>query len=299
VIEINRGKMTYVSISLIVVAYANVYLYGYFGAALPQTLGISFLLLLLLCSLKTTTTSYVFLFILLSVVGIVHIGVAPFLFVVMLCIYLRFAWGKSDAQVETVSPRRISASSVSVVFPVFILAFYVAFTAALNSAASYSKIIAEFIFTLQKKVIGGTAVVSPGYSRGLLAPLNALAPSFIIGSNLALIGWHVYANIRKQKDSLGRPYFAISLVSIAAIAIGSLRQRFDVIGGYGSISRYFALPGFALGTIGTLVVLNTAVFPMILDKSSNRAIRVFLLVLLILVIVGGILDPLAFRSSVT
>jgi hypothetical protein len=36
---------------------------------------------------------------------------------------------------------------------------------------------------------------------------------------------------------------------------------------------------------------------LILDKSSNRAVRVFLVVILILIIVGGILDPLAFRLS--
>lgn len=299
-IENGHGSMYYVSISLFIVAYANPYLYGYFGVAIPQTLGISILLLLLLCALRTMTTKHVFLYILLSVLGTVHIVVIPFLLVIMLyTCFSRLAWssGESNAYAETRFPHRILMNSTSVVFPAIVFASYVAYTAALNSVVGYSGTIASFFNALLQREITGNLIVSPGVSRGLLAPLNALATSFIIGANLALIAWYLYASLRKPKRAPNYLYFVISLVSVSAITIGSLNQRFEVIGGTNSISRYFALPGYALATIGALVVMNRTVVPLIADRSSNRIARLVLILILILVVVGGVLDPFAFRTQ--
>lgn len=81
---------------------------------------------------------------------------------------------------------------------------------------------------------------------------------------------------------------------MVAIAAGSLRQRFNVISGYASMGRYFALPGYALAAVGTVIVLNAAVFPLVLDKDRNFLLRACVIVALTLVIIGGFLDPLIF-----
>ncbi|QOR94575.1 hypothetical protein IMZ38_01145 [Thermosphaera chiliense] len=85
---------------------------------------------------------------------------------------------------------------------------------------------------------------------------------------------------------------AVALTSMVFITLGSLRQRFYVWGiAFFSISRYFNLPGYALATVvATWIVANA------LKHQKQRWLSILLIAVLILSAIGGLLDPLAFRS---
>jgi hypothetical protein len=270
-----------ISLSIIIAAFGNVYLYGYLGVPLPQTMGLSILLLMLLFALERATLGNTIVFILLSILGLVHVGVIPVLLAV-----LALEFGVQHF--FRLGANRPLHSSANPFIPFVIYTSYLVFTPALRSFLGYFGDILHFFSVLPQ-----ATAVSPGISRSF-AFLNATAPAFIIGTNLALLAWFIIRQRQKHSTicSLGA---GVALAAILLIGVGTLKQRFDVMEGFGSISRYFALPGYALGAIGTLIVLNVAICPIILDEKQNRAVRAFLVLIIILIAVGGLLDPFAFR----
>lgn len=276
-------------VSLVIVAFADVYLYGYLGIPIPQTLGLAILFLLLLFfTLETDSRGSAVTFLLLSILALVHVGVIPFLLAILLFAYF------AQYFFHIAQFHRVHLSTVLI--PFIIYASYLTFTLALGRVLAYSKEFLDFFTSFRTNLLNGSVSVNPEVSRPF-APLNALAPAFIIGTNLAFLIWCLLEQRRKH-GTFGSLSIGISVAALIGIGIGSLRQRFDVMQGGGSVSRYLALPGYALGVIGTLIVLNEAIFPLILNKTQNRALRVILTLILILIVVGGLLEPLAFRPPV-
>jgi len=83
---------------------------------------------------------------------------------------------------------------------------------------------------------------------------------------------------------------SIAAVALTLIFLGTLRQRFAVSGiAYFSISRYFALPGYALATVvASWVIANAFV------RERGKWTSILLFTALVLSALGGLLDPLAF-----
>lgn len=280
-------------LSIAVVAFADVYLYGYLGIPIPQTLGIS-VLFLMLCIFDIGSVAGWICFVLISILGLVHIGMIPFLLMILIPLFL-LRFFKLETRFRLLSLTRENLATLDItklVLPFIIFTSYLLFTPALTSAINYLAEIGRFLASLQYQLFSGQLTATEGTSR-VLAPLNALAPAFILGSNLAFVAWSII-NERRTHEPMNSLHVWISIVSMVAIAAGSLRQRFNVISGYASMGRYFALPGYALAAVGTVIVLNAAVFPLVLDKDRNFLLRACVIVALTLVIIGGFLDPLIF-----
>jgi len=292
--ELNRKSETIFPLSMVIVAYANVYLYGYFNAPIPQTLGLSAILLLLYSLGKFSRETNVLL-ILFSVLGLIHVMVIPvFILIVFLIWFIQVVSYRVNYEKE-VNLRTLSNLS-RLVFPITIFGIYLVYTVALIPVIGYLERIVWFLSSLFEEFARYMPTINPGIDRGVLAPLNALAPSFIIGSNLAFILWHFPLNQINSKQETNHWLLSISSLSILFIALGSLRHRFAVVTGWGSIARYFALPGYAFASIGALIVLNRAMIPLILDKSFSPKCKLLLVLALIFISLGGLLDPLTFRT---
>jgi len=276
-------------VSMIIAAFASPYLYGYLGMPIPQTLGLSVLIMLLWCVLQKVTIGKGkgVIFIMLSLLGLVHVGVIPFFLAALILISIV----QSVSHIHT-DHRFYSLVTISI--PLVTFAAFLAFSYALGRVVDYAKVIVGFLFALQSLLLRGNANVSQGTVR-LFVPLNALASAFIIGVILAILAWYLLER-RRKCETINSFYVGFALISFLAIGMGSLRERFDLSEFGGSISRYFALPGYALAVIGTLFALNALILPFILDKSRRLSLRIFLAALIVLIVVGGLLDPLAFPN---
>jgi len=279
------SKIPYLFIGFIFAVYANPYLYGYFNSPLPQTLGLCALFLLFMVNTKNETP-YAVLFMILLAFGLVHVSVIPlFLFVLSTLIFFNIVFAKQSIGID--KAKRFSPYML--MLPATVFLGYSFFTVAGYTITGYAQKIFLYMSDLATEALKGPVSVSEGLSRGVLYPLNALGPALVVGATLSFIAIYLMKlrNGEKTNNWLG----AFAFAAIILIGLGALKGLFNVWGGaFGSISRYFNLPGYAFATIITVWVIANS-FKI---EQKNRVGTVLLIVLLILSAIGGLTDPLAF-----
>jgi len=275
-------------LAIVVVAFSNVYLNSYLGGMVPSAAAQPAALMLIYLTLARRTWGNSVLFILTSAFALVHFSPILVVAAITLLTYILMRKKKDDGYPRLV---RVSFAPSRIVLPVVLLVSYTALTVALIPVADYGLKVWAFVNSLVGEAVGGEAALNPGISRGLLAPLNAIAPAFL---GAACISGLVLAFGRRGRyPQVARPLLAaIAIVSLTAVGLGVLRQRFAAQA-YFSVARYLALPGFAFANVLALVIV-TLVLSTEVDSFSNRRLRWFLVVTSILAAIGGLLDPFAF-----
>ncbi len=282
----NSILLRYFPLGIIIAAYANPYLYGYFETVLPQTIGLSIILLLFFLQIQAGRST-ILTFILLTVVGLVHVTTIPVFIFILVNLMLIQLFSKLFST-EHVSPDLNSrVKSYALHMPTLIYAFYVFNTIAIIPVVDYLQKIVMFLLTLQEEALRGEASLTAGLSRGILYPLNALGPALVIGATIGCVMLQIYAIFKRKEfnSKLG----SVAITALILIFLGTLRQRFDVWGiAFFSISRYFSLPGYALATVVATWVIANVLFQ---ERKKWRVVS--LLAIFVLSALGGLLDPLA------
>lgn len=244
----SKLKFQYIFLGIVIAAYANPYLYGYFNTPLPQIMGLCVLLLLFIMSMPNSK-SYSVIYVILLVIGLVQVSIIPiFLLVLVAMLLLNAISAKQHSQ-----DIKIKNSLSRMLLPAIIFLTYLFYTIAVYPVTDYLRKIFSFMTNLAKDASSGQIAVTAGLSRGALYPLNALGPALVIGATLAFLILYFRA-IRKHDESnnwVGNNWLgAIAVLALLFIAIGTLRGQFNVWGtAFFSISRYFNLPGYTLATI--------------------------------------------------
>lgn len=291
IMELGKGTLNYryVFLGIIIAAFANPYLYGYFNTPLPQTLGLDILLLLLLILIKKTGVSFSIIYPLLLIVGLVHVTILPLLLII-LALYSLSTLIFSRHGLITVPKNPIKWKLLPVsLLPTVIFAIYLVFTIAFSVFSGYFENILGFFSSLSKDALAGQVAVTSGLSRGVLYPLNALGPALIIGANLCCI--ILFLQAIKQRKEVNNWLVIIAFTSLFFIVLGTARGQFASAWGdnFFSISRYFNLPGFALGSVVAGYVVSKSFV-----NTQKNWILVALFGLFTLSAIGGLLDPLVF-----
>jgi hypothetical protein len=279
----NSGSSLHlVLFGIVVAAFANPYLYGYFNTPLPQTMGLCLLLLLFIVGIRKDIPHSI-LYIILILASLVHVTTIPLFLMILLFLFVLNFFTKQRSL-----GLKMQSSLNSLALPLILFLSYLFYTIALYSVSNYLTKIVGFMSDLTKDALSGQISLAEGLSRGPVYPLNALGPALIIGATLAYALLYL-SLLRKHKETnnwLG----AIAIASLLLIFLGTLRGQFDVWGvAFFSISRYFNLPGYALATVVTsFVVANSFKY----DRRSKWLLVPFVLV--ILSVIGGLLDPLVF-----
>jgi hypothetical protein len=282
---LNISAPTYsVSMAIVIAGFANPYLYGYFDTLLPQNLGLCLILLLLYTSMKSGIDFGV-TFILLSVFSIVHVTTIPvFLTIaVMLRVVNTF-----QARRLGYSSNRSSLAGRWLIVPVLAFVAYLS-GGAIISVNDYGRYIMRFFQQVGGQALTGNVDILGGLSRGDLVGINSLAPALIVGSTGALVLFYLYSFFKRR--DYNTELASIAIVALALMSAAALRQRVDVwsgVGAFGSISRYFGAPGYAIATLVVCWQLAN-----ILPRSRGNYETVVFYALLFLTAVGGLLDPLA------
>lgn len=281
-------RLSHIAFGMVTVVYANPYLYGYFNTPLPQTMGLFIMLILytIYIRLRILSISNLITYLILLIAGLVHITVIPsFLFMVFVLYLLNRITLRQGIQ-----HGGIQHGQYRVLIPIAVFSIYITYTVALYPFSGYLQKVLGFINHVIVAAARGEVAITEGLPRGVLYPLNALGPALVIGATLSYIIMHLRAILKHEEtdNELG----AVALTSMVFITLGSLRQRFYVWGiAFFSISRYFNLPGYALATVvATWIVANA------LKHQKQRWLSILLIAVLILSAIGGLLDPLAFRS---
>jgi hypothetical protein len=279
---LGNTKTRFVFLGIVLAAFANPYLYGYFNTPLPQTLGLCVLLLLFIACIPAQK-SYSIIFIALLIIGLIHVSIIPIFLLVLLAMLIFKTLSKQNS-----SSVNANNNINRTLLPSVIFLTYLFYTIAIYPVSDYLQKTLSFMSALAKDALSGQVAVTEGLSRGPLYPLNALGPALIIGATLSYLILYLQAirNHKEKNDWLG----AIAVLALLFMILGAARGQLDVWGiGFFSLSRYFNLPGYALATV---------VASWVISQSFSYEKRKWVLALLVTAIVfsaiGGLLDPLVF-----
>jgi hypothetical protein len=282
----STGKLKhhFILLGIVTATYANPYLYGYFNTPLPQTMGLCVLLLLLIMSLSINNKSYALIYVIILTVGLVHVSILPIFLLSLVILFLSTELVKKQAVISL--PQKLRYMTP---LPIVLLFAYVFNTVAAYPVVGYLQKILSYLSDLANDALSGQISTAEGLPRGALYPLNALGPALIIGATAAFLILQFQAVHRQQETNNWLSMLAV--LSLILIFLGTLRGQFDVWGqAFGSISRYFNLPGYAL----TTVVASWTIANSFQRERKKWVLTVLLLVVVILPSIGGLLDPLAF-----
>jgi hypothetical protein len=272
-------------LGFVAATYANPYFYGYFNTPLPQTLALSVLLLLLFLTKRQT---YSVIHLIVATLALVHVMTIPVLLLILLTISLGNLLSKTSVAKQDGRENDFPIGLYSLLLPVLLFVAYLISTIAIIPVVHYTQKILLFLSSLQEEAVRTQVAITEGLPRGILAPLNALGPSIVIGAILYYSIFYLRTMLAHGESNkwLG----SIAVVALAFIIIGTLRQRFDTWGiAYYSISRYFALPGYALATVvASWIIAN------VFAHERGKWTLILLFAGLLSSALGGLLDPLAF-----
>lgn len=275
-------KYRFLLVGVVLAAFANPYLYGYFNTPLPQTMGLCILLLLLIASMQATT-SYSTLYIFLITLSLVHVSIIP-IFILALSALLFFNAFTKQQTVGSMPKKTV----MSLFLPLVVFLTYLFYTIAILPVADYMGRIVSFLSDLTKDALAGQIAVTEGLPRGELYALNALGPALVIGATVSYLIFYIQAV--HQKRHVNNWLGVTAAISLLFILLGSLRGQFTVWGtAFFSISRYFNLPGFMLATIVTCFVIAK-----VLEQEDRKWLVIPLFIALVLSAIGGLIDPLVF-----
>ena len=211
----------YVMLGLVAAAYANPYLYGYFNTPLPQTLGLSILLLLLFLRMQRSINHSIIYMIVITI-ALVHVTVIPVFLLILVALLLSNLLSKTSFVKQANQETNFQGGLYSLLLPGLVFMTYLIYTGAIIPVAHWTEKILLFLLALQEAVLRGQVALTEGLPRGVLTPLNALGPSLVIGATLCyFLIFYLRAMLKHEKSNkwLG----SIAMVALMLIFLGTLR----------------------------------------------------------------------------
>jgi len=264
----------------------SIYLYSYTMIMIPQSVGISVLLLMLTLVFKhMRRMEYLLVYTMLIPISLVHFTVVPtYIFILTTFVILKIV-----AQRSAMPTRNIIA--LLSVPPLLLHLIYSTYAYSANNLKQYIEYYIQlWVYMLMRpeRVFDSMATTAvAGFSRRY-PYINALGPALFL--SLMLAGAYT---ILKRLVQFNAAPLSTAIIGIIYLTLGVSRLYFAVWIPSASIARYVNVYGFLL-----ISIFNTYILAQLLDR-EDRCVNIALAIMFALGFIGAILDPFTFQQGFT